>query len=368
MAGGANAGPEAGGPESADEAEPAVGYLDLMKEFTSVVVRNRPTDVVTFATDYFNRLQDKTSRGEEAEASCSRSGSPNPAGNAEFRLEESARGGQEGENDDLLDQTSLEEMMMLVGRRRPSVAAEPFNPEEADEDADDSDVDDDEEEEEEEEEENSRMARTRRKKKTPEQRELLRRICQGSLIFRELDEEQMSRVTNCMFERRVEAGETVIAQGEEGDNFYVIESGEFDVYLQEGGSGPRKLIANYRDSGCFGELALMYNAPRSATVVARTIGRLWCMSRPAFRRRVLLHAAQRRAEFIALLHSVSLLRGTSQYEKMCLADALSWRICSDGEQIVQQGETGKECFFIFSGQVRIVLEENEDEAVTTATA
>lgn len=53
-------------------------------------------------------------------------------------------------------------------------------------------------------------------------------------------------------------------EGQEGDNFYVIESGHFKVTTAEGDE--QKLLFEYHDQGAFGELALMYNCPRAATV------------------------------------------------------------------------------------------------------
>lgn len=60
-----------------------------------------------------------------------------------------------------------------------------------------------------------------------------------------------------MFEKKVPKGEVVIKQGDEGDNFYVVDDGLFDVFV----SG-RKVV-EIGEGGSFGELALMYNTPRS---------------------------------------------------------------------------------------------------------
>ena len=45
----------------------------------------------------------------------------------------------------------------------------------------------------------------------------------GILLFRALEPEQLGDVINAMFERNVSAGENIIKQGDDGDNFYVIE-------------------------------------------------------------------------------------------------------------------------------------------------
>lgn len=70
------------------------------------------------------------------------------------------------------------------------------------------------------------------------------------------------------------------AAGDIGDNFYVIEAGAFDIIV--GGTK----VADFGDGTpnmSFGELALLYNSPRAATVVARTPSRLWAIDRKTFR-------------------------------------------------------------------------------------
>lgn len=59
--------------------------------------------------------------------------------------------------------------------------------------------------------------------KSDEQRQRLAEAVRHILLFRALDKEQMQDVLDAMFERRVEAGDLVIKQGDDGDNFYVIQ-------------------------------------------------------------------------------------------------------------------------------------------------
>lgn len=75
----------------------------------------------------------------------------------------------------------------------------------------------------------------------------------------------------------VSSGDEVIKQGEVGEYFYVIESGEFAVIVN--GSE----VNTYQQQGSFGELALVYSRPRAATVLSRSDGMLWKLSRAAFR-------------------------------------------------------------------------------------
>lgn len=55
--------------------------------------------------------------------------------------------------------------------------------------------------------------------------------------------------------------------------FRVSNRGTFDIYVKCDGVG--RCVGNYDNRGSFGELALMYNTPRAATITATSPGALW---------------------------------------------------------------------------------------------
>lgn len=59
--------------------------------------------------------------------------------------------------------------------------------------------------------------------KSDEQRQGLAEAVRHILLFRALDKEQMQDVLDAMFEKKVKTGDIVIKQGDDGDNFYVIQ-------------------------------------------------------------------------------------------------------------------------------------------------
>lgn len=69
------------------------------------------------------------------------------------------------------------------------------------------------------------------------------------------------------------------ASAEDAKSFYIVESGVFEAIVRDS-TGEVKRVATYDNRGSFGELALMYNQPRAATVRAVTDGKVWCLVCP----------------------------------------------------------------------------------------
>jgi cAMP-dependent protein kinase regulator len=189
--------------------------------------------------------------------------------------------------------------------------------------------------------------------KTEEQRHRLEQAVKNILLFRCLDEDQMKDVIDAMFERKVPVGECVIEQGQDGDNFYVIESGVYDIIVKINDVDTK--VGQYDNKGSFGELALMYNTPRAATIKATTEGIVWAMDRETFRSIVLVKAFQKRVVYEHLLENVPMLKELNAYERMNVADALRTVIYHKDDKIISQGDEGKEMYFIEEGAVRVIV-------------
>jgi len=80
------------------------------------------------------------------------------------------------------------------------------------------------------------------------------------------------------------------------------------VYVKLDGESQPKHVSGYDNTGSFGELALMYNMPRAASVQADSDGSLWAMDRQTFRRIVLKNAYQKRRMYETLIESVPMLK------------------------------------------------------------
>ena len=99
-------------------------------------------------------------------------------------------------------------------------------------------------------------------------------------LFESLDDEDLRALAHKLREVRVDAGERVFAQGDQGDAMYVIESGAVDIIA---GSGRQQVIvASLFRQQYFGELALLDGAPRSAAAVASRATQLLALDRDDF--------------------------------------------------------------------------------------
>merc|ERR1711871_979852 len=180
-------------------------------------------------------------------------------------------------------------------------------------------------------------------------RQRLKQIVSKNILFQNLDNAQMSSVLDAFFEVKYASGDNVIVQGDEGDNFYIIDEGQFDVFVQSG-NAPSKQVTTLSNGKAFGELALMYNCPRAATVTASSAGVCFALDRKTFRNLVVNSQAARRRQSESFLENVPLLSNMTAEERGKVADVMEPREYMDGEYIVREGDEGSEFFIISEGE------------------
>ncbi|XP_055048376.1 cAMP-dependent protein kinase type II-beta regulatory subunit [Misgurnus anguillicaudatus] len=322
------------------------GLTELLQSFTVEVLRNQPADLLEFALQYFTRLKENETRGGAFGNEHNSAGRPGKAVNfIEEAMQIDSENGEEDDDDD------EDFVAPVINRfvRRASVCAEAYNPDEDEEDKE------------------PRVTHP----KTDEQRQRLQEACKDILLFKNLDQEQMSQVLDAMFEKVVQTGEHIIDQDDDGDNFYVIERGTFDIVVKA--EGTTRTVGSYDNRGSFGELALMYNTPRAATIIATSPGALWCLDRLTFRRIIVKNNAKKRKMYEAFIGTLPLLTSLEVSERMKVVDVLSTKVYNSGEQIIAQGDLA-DCFYIVeSGHVRITMKrsksknDTEDEELEITT-
>lgn len=338
-----------------DDFSVPAGLNEMLQEFVVQCLLEKPEDLLGFAADYFARLRDENgSRAAELRKKAKVfAGAEQRTENereeegktTEVEQEEAAAApvcanGKSEEATGCEDITEEEmeapPMRMPARRRRQAVAAETYDPNKEDKDY-------------------KRVVHA----KSDEQKARLRHAMKNILLFKGCEPEQIREILDAMLERRVDKDEKVIRQGADGDNFYVIESGTYDVFVKVGETETKK-VHTFVDSGSFGELALMYNCPRNATIVAQSAGILWALDQAVFRRIVVGAAARKRRSYEALLEGVPMLSELREYERANLADALESSTYEDEECVIRQGDEADCMYFVEDGFIRIVLEKDDE--------
>ena len=100
-------------------------------------------------------------------------------------------------------------------------------------------------------------------------------------FFAGLGHKSLTRIIPSLEEVSYSRRSTIIRQGEVGDSFYVIRSGNVRVVREVDDAAPTHLAELGPNEG-FGEMALLTDEPRSAMVVAKTDVEVWRLSREAF--------------------------------------------------------------------------------------
>lgn len=100
-------------------------------------------------------------------------------------------------------------------------------------------------------------------------------------VFRELPRRQAEDVMESLTPLHVRAGEVIVRQGAPADKFFIISDGEVEVVRED--DGAERSVATLRSGQFFGEMAVLRDEPRTATVRALTDASLLAMPADTFR-------------------------------------------------------------------------------------
>ena len=171
-----------------------------------------------------------------------------------------------------------------------------------------------------------------------------------SFMFSALDDKERNIVIGAMEERKFAAGDAVIMQGEDGDELFVVDTGELECWKIFPDDDMEKYLKDYISGDAFGELALLYNAPRAATIRAKTDALLWALDRATFKNIVKDAARKKREQYEDFLSKVDLLEDVDAYERSQIADAFKPANFNDGDYVIREGDWGEVFYFVTNGE------------------
>ena len=251
-----------------------------------------------------------------------------------------------------------------------------------------------------------RQFKPKKIQKTNEQISRIKTIILSSFIFSALDTKDLNIVTDSMEEIKVKAGDIVINQGDDGNCLYIVEKGELDCYksfsiqnqqynsdkylqLNNGNNQGKQsnsyfsmnansnqgsssslqnktskqqsapvYLKTYTSGDAFGELALLYNTPRAATISAKTDAILWSLDRETFTHIVKASTQQKREKNKEFLKHVDILSNLGEDELLQILDSIKPGVYHKGDYIIREGEMG-DVFYILEEGTCVALKTIE---------
>ncbi|XP_032440390.1 cGMP-dependent protein kinase 2 [Xiphophorus hellerii] len=182
-------------------------------------------------------------------------------------------------------------------------------------------------------------------KKTASETSLIVKAIQKNDFLSRLDDEQITMMVDLLMSSHYKPSEEVITEGSEGDRMYIVAAGE--LIVTQSGRDLRTLTKG----DVFGELAILYNCKRTATVKAKTHVHLWCMERQTYRTIITNKSKKKREQLMGFLKTSRTLKDLNDAQLSKIIDSMEEVKFQDKEVIVREGTEGNTFYIILKGEV-----------------
>lgn len=187
--------------------------------------------------------------------------------------------------------------------------------------------------------------------KSTRSKELLRQAILENDFLKNLEMGQVMEIVESMYSVEYAEGALIIKEGDIGSMLYIMEDGRVEV-TKEG-----KLLSYMSPGKVFGELAILYNCKRTATIKASQGCKLWAIDRKCFQTIMMRTGLIRQAEYTNFLKSVPTFQSLQEETLIKIADVLEETFYATGDYIIRQGARGDTFFIISKGRVRVTMKQ-----------
>jgi len=181
--------------------------------------------------------------------------------------------------------------------------------------------------------------------KTSEQADRIRGMLKKSFIFETIDEKNLEILVKAMHKVELKDGEKIITEGENGDFLFVVDEGKLDCHKDKSTDVLKTCVSG----DIFGELALLYNCPRAASVTAKAMCLLWKLDRETFGHITSQASEKYRKTLKEFLSKVPILSTFKPAELGQLADVMVRTKVPPDTNILTQGEEGDMFYILEEG-------------------
>ncbi|CAG9332057.1 unnamed protein product [Blepharisma stoltei] len=189
--------------------------------------------------------------------------------------------------------------------------------------------------------------------KSPWDVEIIQNSLDHHFIFSSLTPEQRDMVVEQTKHYSVSKNGIVFEQGQPGTNFFVLATGILEVIIDN------NQVNTLKSGDSFGELALLHDAARSATIKALENSTLWGITRKTFRTALEAMNSTANQENMQFINSVPLFQILTPGQKEALVSSLNTQKFEVRQRIVNEGDPGDLFYLIIEGSVSVTKEGRE---------
>lgn len=153
----------------------------------------------------------------------------------------------------------------------------------------------------------------------------VRKLIENAILendfMKNLETAQVKEITNCMYPVNYSKDELIIKEGDVGKSVYVMEQGSLQVLKGD------KIFNKMAKGKIFGELAILCNCTRTATIKAIEDCKLWAIERECFQTIMMKTGLIKQKEYMKSLSDVSLFKNFSEEKMSRIIDCLE-EVCA----------------------------------------
>ncbi|KAK7196808.1 regulatory subunit of protein kinase a-like protein [Novymonas esmeraldas] len=183
------------------------------------------------------------------------------------------------------------------------------------------------------------------------------RVLVRHFLFSTLDDSDIAKFASIMDVEKFEAGASILEKGHPNDTFFIVLDGEAETTVEneEGELVTAPLIRG----STFGDLALMYEVPTDAAVVARSAVQCASLERRTYKMIVSRAMEDKRSRYIDFLSSLPLFSGLSAYELEQVAECLKEDVYVEGKRVIAAGVPNHWLHIVMDGTLRVMVPSEE---------
>jgi CRP-like cAMP-binding protein len=193
-------------------------------------------------------------------------------------------------------------------------------------------------------------------------------------LFSELGVDAFTAVIDALELRRLDDGQVVVRQGDPGDCFFVVAQGQVRIERSSVGSLP-VVLARLGEGSVFGEMSVLANEPRSATVVVEGRTDLLLFSRQALAALerdlpqvgALLQRFATERMIRNLMSTNPIFQPFDQEQRMTLFKRFEAHKVQAGTTLVRQDEEGRGLYLVLYGEVEVIRTDPSGQRTSLAT-